>query len=201
MADTKISALTAASSVVSSNEFAINEAGTSKKVTAAQIKTFINDPRNAASSNASISANTVTYLTGSGIPVPPAGLVAGQVFRWYIGVTKTAAGTGTPVWTFRAGAAQTTADTTILTITGTAQVATASGTLIVITLHVRAVGSGTTGVVVGAINTGAASFGIGGNAVSSGYANNAETGKFYGLCVNTGASAAWTVNSVMGEIT
>jgi len=40
MADTKISALTAAGSVAGANEFAINEAGTSKKVTATQIAAF-----------------------------------------------------------------------------------------------------------------------------------------------------------------
>lgn len=41
MADTKVSALAAASSVAAANEFPINEAGTSKKVTAAQIKSFM----------------------------------------------------------------------------------------------------------------------------------------------------------------
>ncbi len=41
MADSKISALTAASAAAAANEFAINESGTSKKVTAAQIKTLI----------------------------------------------------------------------------------------------------------------------------------------------------------------
>jgi hypothetical protein len=41
MADTKISALAAAASVVAANEFAINEAGTSKKVTAAQIASYV----------------------------------------------------------------------------------------------------------------------------------------------------------------
>ncbi len=40
MADTKISALSAAASVAGANEFAINEAGTSKKVTATQIAAF-----------------------------------------------------------------------------------------------------------------------------------------------------------------
>lgn len=40
MADTKISALSAAASVAAANEFAINEAGTSKKVTGTQIKDF-----------------------------------------------------------------------------------------------------------------------------------------------------------------
>lgn len=42
MADTKISALTAVTSVVGAQEFAVNDAGTSKKATATQIKTFVN---------------------------------------------------------------------------------------------------------------------------------------------------------------
>ncbi len=42
MADTKISGLPAASVVAAANELAVNEAGTSKKVTALQLKTFIN---------------------------------------------------------------------------------------------------------------------------------------------------------------
>lgn len=41
MADTKISALTAASAAAGANELAINEAGTSKKVTAEQLRTFV----------------------------------------------------------------------------------------------------------------------------------------------------------------
>jgi hypothetical protein len=41
MADTKISGLSLASSVVNANEFPINEAGTTKKVTAEQIKTYM----------------------------------------------------------------------------------------------------------------------------------------------------------------
>ena len=41
MADTKISALAAVSAVASTNEFAVNEAGVSKKATAAQVKTFV----------------------------------------------------------------------------------------------------------------------------------------------------------------
>lgn len=41
MADTKISALTASSGVAAANEFAINEAGASKKATAAQLADYI----------------------------------------------------------------------------------------------------------------------------------------------------------------
>lgn len=42
MADTKISALTAVAAVLAAQEFAVNDAGTSKKATAAQIKTWMN---------------------------------------------------------------------------------------------------------------------------------------------------------------
>lgn len=41
MADTKISALAAVSAVAGTNEFAVNEAGTSKKATAAQLATYL----------------------------------------------------------------------------------------------------------------------------------------------------------------
>lgn len=42
MADTKISALAAAGAAADANELAINEAGTSKKLTAALLKTYVN---------------------------------------------------------------------------------------------------------------------------------------------------------------
>ena len=41
MADTKISALTGVASVADANEFAVNEAGTSKKASASQLSTYI----------------------------------------------------------------------------------------------------------------------------------------------------------------
>jgi hypothetical protein len=41
VADTKISALTAAGAAADANEFAINEAGASKKLTAAQLRTYV----------------------------------------------------------------------------------------------------------------------------------------------------------------
>ena len=43
MADTKISALSAVAAVLAAQEFAVNDAGTSKKATAAQIKTWLNE--------------------------------------------------------------------------------------------------------------------------------------------------------------
>lgn len=61
-ADTKISALTAAASVAAANEFAINEAGTSKKVTAAQLKTFTG-PTLIAGSSGTVSADAAPSET------------------------------------------------------------------------------------------------------------------------------------------
>lgn len=199
MPDTKISALTAVASIEAADEFAVNEAGVSKKATAAQIETYINKTPNFSTAAQSITANTVTYLTNSGILIPPEGIVAGQMYRWYLGISKTAAGTATPIWTPRIGSAQTTADTTVLTITGTAQVATLSGSLIIITCLIRTASA--TGVIVGSVNTGAASFGIGGNVVSGSFDTTGKAGQRFGICVNSGASAAWTVNAVKAEIT
>lgn len=84
MADSKISALTAASAVAAANEFAINEAGASKKVTAAQIAAYfqsrVNGPSGAAgeyktlqklSANATANATTTlaTVMTTTGVGV------------------------------------------------------------------------------------------------------------------------------------
>jgi hypothetical protein len=67
MADTKISALSAAATVVAANEFAINEAGTSKKVTAAQIRNYTIAQGyifGLTMSNAADTANDITVAAG-----------------------------------------------------------------------------------------------------------------------------------------
>lgn len=67
MADTKISALTAASVAALANEFAINEAGTSKKVTVAQLKDFIAPNGyiwDLTMSNATDASNDITVAAG-----------------------------------------------------------------------------------------------------------------------------------------
>ncbi len=61
MADTKISALTGASAAADANEFAINEAGASKKLTALQVKTYANTAPVFAAGSAS--ANTWPKIT------------------------------------------------------------------------------------------------------------------------------------------
>lgn len=70
MADTKISALTAASAAALANEFPINEAGTTKKVTGTQIATLL---RTGTTTNDNASAGQIgevlesTVLVGSAV--------------------------------------------------------------------------------------------------------------------------------------
>ena len=65
MANVKISDLTAASAVADANQFEINEAGTSKKVTGTQISTFVRGNIVTADlSDTSVTAAELNYLSG-----------------------------------------------------------------------------------------------------------------------------------------
>lgn len=69
MADTKISALSAAAAATAGQEFAVNDAAASKKVTGAQLKTFVNTaPVFAAGTS---SAGTHPKLTGGALLTTP----------------------------------------------------------------------------------------------------------------------------------
>jgi len=85
MADTKISALTAASAAAAANEFAINEAGTSKKVTMTQLATYLQtigmtQVLALASDAAENETATLVKITGLDITVGP----GTYVFEYYI---------------------------------------------------------------------------------------------------------------------
>lgn len=116
MADTKISALAAATLVADANELAINEAGTSKKITALQLAAYMSI-RNASTADQGISATTA-YVTNSNLAVPAGKLRIGTMLRWRFSATKTAAGTTVGcVVIVKVGTAGTTADTSVLTFT------------------------------------------------------------------------------------
>lgn len=90
MADTKISALTAASAAAGANELAVNEAGASKKVTVTQIETFL-ETRGmpivfAMSADHAISATAATEVTGLG----PCTLAAGTYSYSFSLITQSA---------------------------------------------------------------------------------------------------------------
>ena len=152
----------------------------------------------------SITAATVTYITGSAITT--ANIQAGTVVTWDISVTKTAAGTAAPVWTVRFGTTSSTSDSTLLTFTGAAQTAAADTGMITIKCVFRTVGSGTSAVLAGHYSlvhqldqTGLSTGGGGAYVASSGF-NSTTASSFLGITVNSGAAAAWTINQVMTKI-
>ena len=148
-----------------------------------------------------VPAVTDTYITNSGLLLPGYGMQVGQILRWYLAVSKTAAGVATPIFTVRIGAAQSTGDTSRLVLTGGAQTAVLGGSIILVAVQVRTVSA--TGVIVGNFNVGAASFGTGqtSTAISATFDNTATiAGQFVGLSVTIGASAAWTIDAVRAEL-
>ena len=87
MADTKISALAAASAAAGANEIAINEAGTSKKLTVTQIEKFLGIQKTTLSSAYTNSTTTGTEVTGLSF----AGLAAGTYHVKWVLLFRTAA--------------------------------------------------------------------------------------------------------------
>lgn len=90
MADTKISALSAASAAAAANELAINEAGTSKKLTIAQIADYL-FKRIAGNSGAAGLYTTLQNLTAN----------SADQTSTTPGVVMTTTGVGTGTWLFK----------------------------------------------------------------------------------------------------
>jgi hypothetical protein len=86
MADTKISALTAAGSAATSNEIPINEGGTTKKVTVAQIASAIL-PVKAAGSDITTGTDDAKFLTSKALADATVGKLGAAWTDW------------TPTWT------------------------------------------------------------------------------------------------------
>lgn len=148
----------------------------------------------------SISASTDTYISSSGLLIPSFGMQTGQMYRWVIHVSKTAAGTAAAVLTIRIGSNQSTADTSRLALTQTtAQAAVADSGQMLVTVYPTVVSA--SGILAGAFGfaTGAAGFKSGKDAQSSTFDNSALAGQYIGLSVNTGSSAAWTITGVHAE--
>lgn len=142
-----------------------------------------------------------TYVTGSGIKIPDCGMQVGQVYRWYVSVQKTAAGTAQVVYTIRLGANQTTGDTARNQQTAViAQTATADGGLIIVTCVVRAVDASSGVIAMGVGVAAGGGFGGGVDGASAGFDNSAVGGQYLGLSINGGASASWTVQHVSAEL-
>lgn len=146
-----------------------------------------------------------TYLTGSSIAIPAGWPLAGTMYHMIFDVTKTAAGTATPIVTVRFGTAGAIGDTSRCAFTfsaGTA--ATDTGKFEVFALF-RTVGSGTSAVIQGNCSldsqptTGLSSL-IHDVQTTGGGFDSTVASSFIGVSYNGGASAAHTVQMVRAEL-
>jgi hypothetical protein len=209
VADSKISALTAVTTPAGTDEFAVNQGGTSKKATLTQINAYC-EPIGAASTSSVTGYAADTYLAGSGITVVPGRLQAGTFYRAKFDLSKTAAGTASAVIALRMGTAGTTSDAAICTFTfPSAQTAAIDTGFIELIANFRSVGSGTSAVVAGDLvlwrtNTTTGFLSTSGLAftlmkvTSSGFDSSALTK--IGLSVNGGTSASWTITTVQADL-
>jgi hypothetical protein len=144
-----------------------------------------------------------TYITNSGILIPTFGMKAGMLFRWFIWISKTAAGTGAAVIRLKIGAAQTTADTTRATITSAAQTAAVDSGVWQLLCHVRNVGASGQLVFNYAIcgKRAADAVGFGNSSLSNipaTFDNSAQAGLYVGLSMDTivTGTPVWTIEMV-----
>lgn len=148
-----------------------------------------------------------TYLTGSALAVGGR-LRQGVSFRWTLRMTKTAAGTATPVYTVRVGTAGSTSDTGRLTFTGLAQTAATDTGYHEIEVTIDAYGaSGTLRGVCLTSHQGTTT-GLQNNAQSQALAGTGASthdqtvaGLIVGLSCNPGASGVWTFQLVSSRAT
>lgn len=147
-----------------------------------------------------------TYLTGSGIVIPTGQVMqVGTTFRWRFAITKTAAGTASPIWVVRVGTAGTTADTARLTFTQVAsQTAAVDTGMVEIIAILRNVGAA--GVLAGGLEmahvlaaTGFSTLNHNIMQVTSAGFDTTIAGTIVGVSVNPGASGVWTHQVVSAE--
>lgn len=198
---TKVSALTAVTTPVGTDEFPVNQGGTSKKMTLTQINAYAEPVSNASVATQSPAAATDVYITDSSIALPQTRLQARTFVRWRFMASKTAAGTATPIFVIRHGTARTTADAARCTITCGAQSAVANaGCMMEVFATFRSVGAGTAAVLQGGVGQGVAGFHtVGGVATSAGF-DSTVANTFIGFSLNAGTSGAWTITQVQGDI-
>ncbi len=144
-----------------------------------------------------------TYLVGSSIAIPSGSLKIGTRYHLIFNVSKTAAGTATPILNIRFGTLGTTGDSAKCTLTWTAQTAATDTGTFEVWATFRAVGSGTTAVLqcAGQRRHGASITGLGTLvsetkvATSAGF-DSTVANSIIGASVNGGTSAAWTITNV-----
>ena len=148
---------------------------------------------------------TDTYVTGSNILIPSGYPLVGTRYRCRISVSKTAAGTATPIIQIRIGIAGAVGDTSRCSFTFSAGTAATDVGEFDVSGLFRTVGSGTSAVLQGhcgltsQATTGFSSLLKGVQTTSGGF-DSTVANSFIGVSVNGGASAAWTVQRVEAEL-
>ena len=206
MADTKISALPAASAVADANELPINEAGTTKKITALQLLAYSGDSiQNASVTDQTISATTA-YVTNSNLAVPVGKLRIKTVLRWRIMVTKTAAGsTAGCAVLVKLGTLGTTGDATILTFTFGTPTGVVDTAVIDVTVIIRGplsascIATGVARLTHQLDATGFSTLHTEVKQVTSSTFDATTANLIAGLSITTTTSSAWTITGITGE--
>lgn len=147
-----------------------------------------------------------TYVTGSFMLLPKFGFQAGTRMRWRFSVAKTNAGTATPIYNIRVGTAGATSDTARWTHTGVAQTAVVETGWFELHAILRNVGAA--GVIQGSLictrTGGTAATGLAAVPVaevtSSSFDTTYSSGLGVGISINAGASSAWTVSQIQGDL-
>jgi hypothetical protein len=162
---------------------------------------------NASAANQGAGFSSDTYLTGSSIAIPAGALKVGTMYRCVFNVTKTNAGTATPIINVRIGTNGTTGDTSRGTLTFSAQTAATDEGTFEVRVTFRSVGGGTSAVIqsLGQLRHRQSVTGLGTGVsepevATSGGFDSTVANLIIGLSVNGGASASWTVNLVQAEL-
>jgi hypothetical protein len=150
------------------------------------------------------------YITGSALALGASIIQVGTTWEWVFGITKSTAGTGTPVWTIVFGTNGTTGDTARVTFThSTADTGAADRCIVRINAVARVVGA--SGVVAGIfeknhIIVGATGFSTPASTqveqlstVSSAF-DTTTASMIVGVCVNAGTAGAWSIETVQAKM-
>lgn len=145
-----------------------------------------------------------TYLVGSSVAIPNGFCRIGTLYRLYFDVSKTAAGTATPVLIVRFGTVGAIGDAARLTFTFGAATAAADVGSFEIRAMFRVVGASAIlqgsavclhGTALGLVNVAAPVL-----QVTSGAFDSTVNNSFIGISVNGGVSAAWSIAYVRAEL-
>jgi hypothetical protein len=205
MADTKISALSAVSTLDGTEIFPVVQGGVTEKVTLSQINSYI-DPIRQVLTTAQTLGTGDTYVTDSRIVLPQAKMQAGVYYKANLVITKTGAGVAAPVFTMRSGTLGTTSDTSRFTYTGVAQTAIADTAFVEVQVVFKVVGINAQTSWWLRFTHDLATTGFANitrdfqNHAAPANWNSTTAGTGIGLSINAGAASAWTIQQCTAEL-